>query len=137
MSVIQINKVETRLQNRRLILQYKIEFQIRGREIGFKASKSGEFWRILLPGIYTLEIHATGYLPLEYSFAVYAQGPTVLHLTLTSEEPGYKDVALDRVDQAQDRTPVYVKKIPKNVYETMLNGLNLFNLLTLLSLALH
>ena len=58
----------------------------------------------------------------------------MLHLTLASEEPGAKDVILDRVDQAQDRTPIYVQKIPKNVYESILNGLNLFNLLTLLKL---
>ena len=58
----------------------------------------------------------------------------MLHLTLVSEEPGSKDVILDRVDQAQDRTPIYVQKIPKNVYESILNGLNLFNLLTLLKL---
>ena len=81
-----------------------------------------------------MEIYATGFHPLEYSFAVDAQGPTVLHLTLNFEEPLSRDQLLERVDQAQDRTPIYVQKIPKNVYETILNGLNLFNLLTLLKL---
>lgn len=40
------------------------------------------------------------------------------------------------VPQIEERTPVYVPKIPKNVYESILNGLNLLNLLTPLKMAL-
>lgn len=30
--------------------------KIKGREIGFRTTKNGEFWRILLPGIYRIEV---------------------------------------------------------------------------------
>jgi len=30
--------------------------KIKGREVGFKTTRHGEFWRVLLPGTYTLEV---------------------------------------------------------------------------------
>lgn len=33
------------------------DLKILGREITFKTFKTGEFWRILLPGNYTLEVN--------------------------------------------------------------------------------
>jgi hypothetical protein len=87
--------------------------------------------------VYTLEIFSDGYRTLEQTFAVDGKGPTtVLHLTLTpatdfpttDEE---KDGLRGRIDAAEDRTPIYVPKIPKNVWESFLNSLNLLNLLTL------
>src|SRR6266487_4137139 len=35
--------------------------KIKGRDVGFKPSKRGEFWRILLPGVYTIEVFADGF----------------------------------------------------------------------------
>ena len=42
--------------------------------MGFQTTKEGEFWRILLPGIYTMEVFAEGYHPKEVQFAVIEQG---------------------------------------------------------------
>ena len=88
-------------------------------------------------GIYTLEIYADGYRPLEQTFAVDGKSPTtILHLTLTpatnfptTDIPA--DGLREKIDAAEDRTPIYVPKIPKNVWESFLNSLNLLNLLTL------
>ena len=35
---------------------HKARLKIRNREIGFETTKFGEFWRILLPGVYVLEV---------------------------------------------------------------------------------
>ena len=47
--------------------------------MGFQTTKEGEFWRILLPGIYTMEVFAEGYRPKEVQFAVIEQGPNSMH----------------------------------------------------------
>ena len=44
--------------------------------------KEGEFWRILLPGIYTMEVFAEGFAPREVQFAIVEQNPTMLNVTL-------------------------------------------------------
>ena len=44
--------------------------------------QEGEFWRILLPGIYTMEVFADGYAPREVQFAIVEQNPTMLNITL-------------------------------------------------------
>lgn len=66
----------------------------------------------------------------------------MINLTLPPDGAALKRVWTERLDDllrrnfdpAEDRTPIYVPKIPKNVYETILNGFNLFNLLTLFKL---
>jgi len=60
--------------------------KVRGRDVGFQTTKEGEFWRILLPGIYTMEVFAEGFAPREVQFAIVEQNPTMLNITL------YKDV---------------------------------------------
>ena len=45
-------------------------------------SQEGEFWRILLPGIYTMEVFADGFAPREVQFAIVEQNPTMLNITL-------------------------------------------------------
>ena len=57
-------------------------FQVRGRDVGFQTTKEGEFWRILLPGIYTMEVFAEGFAPREVQFAIVEQNPTMLNVTL-------------------------------------------------------
>lgn len=37
----------------------KASLKIKGRDVGFQTTKYGEFWRILLPGIYKLEVSRT------------------------------------------------------------------------------
>jgi carboxypeptidase M len=59
--------------------------KIKGRDVGFQTTKEGEFWRILLPGIYTMEVFAEGYQPRELQFAIVEQNPTLLNITLFDE----------------------------------------------------
>ncbi|KAF7988823.1 hypothetical protein HCN44_007133 [Aphidius gifuensis] len=55
---------------------------VKGRDIKFSTTKYGEFWRILLPGNYTLQVSAEGYSPSEIDFTVIKQHPTRLNITL-------------------------------------------------------
>lgn len=34
----------------------KASLKIKGRDVGFQTTKYGEFWRILMPGMYKLEV---------------------------------------------------------------------------------
>lgn len=54
--------------------------KIKGREMTFRASNRGEFWRILLPGVYKIEVFADGYHPAEQQFTV--QEGQVTYVTL-------------------------------------------------------
>merc|ERR1711993_187122 len=60
--------------------------KVKGRDVGFQTTKEGEFWRILLPGIYTMEVFAEGYQPREVQFAIVEQNPTLLNITLFNED---------------------------------------------------
>jgi hypothetical protein len=35
----------------------KASLKVKSRDVGFQTTKYGEFWRILLPGIYKLEVN--------------------------------------------------------------------------------
>ncbi|XP_026676561.1 carboxypeptidase D-like isoform X2 [Diaphorina citri] len=65
----------------------KASLKIKGRDVGFQTTKYGEFWRILLPGIYKLEVYADGYVPREIDFMVVEQHPTLLNVTLHTSKP--------------------------------------------------
>jgi len=65
---------------------------VKGRDVGFQTTKEGEFWRILLPGIYTMEVFAEGYKPRDVQFAIVEQNPTLLNVTLTRDVSRRKDV---------------------------------------------
>ncbi|XP_011309031.1 carboxypeptidase M isoform X2 [Fopius arisanus] len=56
--------------------------KVKGRDISFLTTKYGEFWRILLPGVYRLEVYASGYTPREVEFMVVEEHPTLLNVTL-------------------------------------------------------
>ncbi|XP_050428742.1 carboxypeptidase M-like isoform X2 [Adelges cooleyi] len=60
----------------------KASLKVKGRDVGFQTTKYGEFWRILLPGVYKLEIYGDGYIPKEMDFMVVEQHPTLLNVTL-------------------------------------------------------
>ena len=68
------------------IIKKKLFFQVKGSDVGFQTTKEGEFWRILLPGIYTMEVFAEGYQPREVQFAIVEQNPTLLNITLFAED---------------------------------------------------
>lgn len=59
--------------------------KVKGRDVGFQTTKEGEFWRILLPGIYSMEVFAEGFSPREVQFAIIEQNPTLLNVTLFRE----------------------------------------------------
>lgn len=50
--------------------------------INFKTTVHGEFWRILLPGRYTLEVNAAGYISHSVEFEVVADRVTELTVLL-------------------------------------------------------
>lgn len=60
----------------------KASLKVKSRDVGFQTTKYGEFWRILLPGIYKLEVYADGYVPKEVEFMVVDEHPTLLNVTL-------------------------------------------------------
>ena len=64
------------------LFRYHFQIQVKGRDVGFQTTKEGEFWRMLLPGIYTMEVFAEGYQPREVQFAIVEQNPTLLNITL-------------------------------------------------------
>ncbi|XP_026815454.1 carboxypeptidase M-like isoform X1 [Rhopalosiphum maidis] len=76
----------------------KASLKIKGRDVGFQTTKYGEFWRILLPGVYKLEIYGDGYIPKEMDFMVVEQHPTLLNVTL-------------HTSKRQDNTP-YRQPVP-------------------------
>nr|CAH7766944.1 unnamed protein product [Callosobruchus chinensis] len=65
----------------------KASMKVKTRDVGFQTTKYGEFWRILLPGVYKLEVYADGYVPREVEFMVVEQHPTLLNVTLHTAKP--------------------------------------------------
>ncbi|ROT83745.1 Carboxypeptidase M [Penaeus vannamei] len=92
--------------------------KIKGRDVGFQTTKYGEYWRVLLPGRYAIEVYAEGFEPREEEFDVVETNPTLLNLTLYKAVPGPtalpsrpqqqmpETTAGHRIDQ--QRRPVYV-----------------------------
>ncbi|CAG9774094.1 unnamed protein product [Ceutorhynchus assimilis] len=64
----------------------KASLKIKTRDVGFQTTKFGEFWRILLPGIYKLEVYADGFVPREIEFRVVEEHPTLLNVTLQAAQ---------------------------------------------------
>lgn len=60
--------------------------RIKGRKIPFRASSRGEFWRILLPGSYVLQVLADGYTPYEKAFEVQDGQITYLNVELRPQQ---------------------------------------------------
>lgn len=58
------------------------KLKIKGRDFSFRVSKRGEFWRVLLPGKYTLQVNAEGFEPAEESFVVSSGQVTFLEVHL-------------------------------------------------------
>jgi carboxypeptidase M len=75
--------------------------KIRGRDVGFQTTKEGEFWRILLPGIYTMEVYAEGFAPREVDFAIVEKNPTVLNITLRREVPRRDGLPVEEEEEPQ------------------------------------
>ncbi|XP_048478646.1 carboxypeptidase M isoform X3 [Plutella xylostella] len=74
--------------------------RVKGRDVVYHTTKYGEFWRILLPGTYRVDVSAEGYIPQEVEFIVIDSHPTLLNVTLHSAKridgggPYYRPVPL-------------------------------------------
>lgn len=55
--------------------------KVKGRKFGSKTTTRGEYWRILLPGTYSVQVTADGYEPAEVSVRV-GKGVTLQNITL-------------------------------------------------------
>lgn len=65
----------------------KASLKVKSRDVGFQSTKYGEFWRILLPGVYRLEVYGEGYVPKEVEVIVVEEHPTALNITLKVAGP--------------------------------------------------
>ncbi|XP_037920514.1 carboxypeptidase M isoform X2 [Hermetia illucens] len=99
----------------------RASLKIKGRDVGFQTTRYGEFWRILLPGVYKLEVYADGFIPKEVDFVVVEQHPTLLNVTL---QPG------KRSDGPHFRpfvAPPHYRPQPERdqgIFSSISNGLN-------------
>lgn len=59
--------------------------RVQGRSFSFRSSKRGEFWRVLLPGEYILEVKANGYQDYQQAFVVNENEVTTLGIQLTTD----------------------------------------------------
>ncbi len=61
--------------------------EVQGIDYGVKTSMNGEYWRLLLPGKYSLQVTATGYQNLDLDVTVVNDGPTVLDVKMIRSLP--------------------------------------------------
>ena len=62
------------------------EIRIIGREVFTRSTNRGEYWRILLPGDYVLEVRAQGYVTIRRQFTVVDNKVTRLNLWMYSDD---------------------------------------------------
>ncbi|XP_039958527.1 carboxypeptidase D isoform X2 [Bactrocera tryoni] len=105
----------------------RASLKIKGRDVGFQTTKHGEFWRILLPGYYKLEVFAEGYAPREVEFIVVEQHPTLLNVSLTPSKrnegttvPFYRPLPIPQ-QHYRPSGPTYSDS---GIFSTISSGLN-------------
>lgn len=81
----------------------KAFLRISNRTIGFKTTSRGEYWRVLRPGRYTLEVSAPGFHTTKQDFVVLDQQISILNVTLKSLEGPVEDTSL--LTQPQELPP--------------------------------
>ncbi|KAG8194099.1 hypothetical protein JTE90_003041 [Oedothorax gibbosus] len=64
--------------------------KVMGRDFGFKTTDRGEYWRVLRPGTYTLQVEARGYDSLEIPVKV-TKGVTIQNITLNPQTGTYHE----------------------------------------------
>lgn len=79
----------------------RAQLKVKGRDVGFATTKYGEFWRVLMPGVYKLEVFADGFVPRDVDFMVVEQHPTLLNVTMQPSKPSLPESTLD------DRSDVF------------------------------
>ena len=60
------------------------EVSVIGRNVAIKTTSIGEYWRILMPGDYVIEVKANGYNTIRRQFTVVDNRPTKLNLWMYS-----------------------------------------------------
>ena len=120
-----------------------IYFQLKGREIAFQTSNEGEFWRILLPGIYKLEVSSEEHFKKEIEFSVIEQVPASdLIISLRSKRrksadarsDDLKEKSLNKQMLGPFKNPRFFdRKDIKNLIEWSFSLLNVINLLNIVS----
>lgn len=70
------------------------KLKIKGRDFSFRVSRRGEFWRILLPGQYTLQATADGFEPAEQNFVVNSGQVTFLEIHMKPVAPSESTLGL-------------------------------------------
>ncbi|XP_046965552.1 carboxypeptidase M isoform X3 [Vanessa cardui] len=99
----------------------RASIRVKGRDVTYHTTKYGEFWRILLPGTYKLEVAAEGYLPQEVEFFVIESHPTLLNVTLHSAK---------RIDGGPYYRPPSLPPRPppatSGLFSTLTNSINSF-----------
>lgn len=85
----------------------KAFLRVSNRTIGFKTTSRGEYWRILRPGRYTLEVSAPGFHTAKQDFIVLEQQISILNVTLKSlhEEPEEPEQLQPEQNTAQSAVP--------------------------------
>lgn len=91
----------------------RAQLKIKGRDVGFSTTKYGEFWRIMMPGVYKLEVFADGFVPRDVDFMVVEQHPTLLNVTMqpskppVSSESSALDERAEHIEQPLQQAPVF------------------------------
>ncbi|GIY02022.1 carboxypeptidase M [Caerostris darwini] len=84
--------------------------KIKGRDFGTKTTHRGEYWRILRPGTYTLQVEARGFDPVELNVQV-AKGVTVQNITMYPVSSTYyeprSDPTYKKGQQVHSISPVH------------------------------
>lgn len=92
-----------------------------GRDIAFATSNRGEFWRLLLPGRYTLKVQAKGFHPNEVNFEVkaYKELPklTSLIVLLLNETKPAPTTTTSTAATTMKVTTVYTTRRPEAIIQ--------------------
>uniref|UniRef100_A0A336KP86 CSON013749 protein n=1 Tax=Culicoides sonorensis TaxID=179676 RepID=A0A336KP86_CULSO len=102
----------------------KALLKVKGRDVGFQTTRYGEFWRILLPGVYKLEVFAEGYQPKEIDFVVVEQHPTQLNITI--QQAKRNDAQYRPSDLKPHYRPPAVPDRDEGILSSISQGLNSF-----------
>lgn len=118
----------------------RASIKVKSRDVSFLTTKYGEFWRILLPGVYKLEIYANGYLPRDVEFRIVEQHPTSFNVTLyrASRHPGEDETGSNFYNENRDHNRDHIihfrphpgtntaAETNSGIFSSLSNGFNSF-----------
>ncbi|XP_065568227.1 carboxypeptidase M-like [Artemia franciscana] len=83
----------------------KTSVKVSGRDVGMQTTPLGEYWRVLLPGNYLLEVYKEGFEPREIPFAIQEGIPAVLNVTLRRDRSVGSPSAVQKLSSIQPQEP--------------------------------